>query len=76
MSNNHYFRCIKSVLLKEDENTTNVVAIKNEIWKAVEDDDTGLMMTCVEGPNEGWDINFTNQQFAESFEWEKGYIEQ
>lgn len=66
----HYFRCIKGVFEKDDD-VSNVLSYKNELWKVLETDDGGVLMTCIEGMSKGWDISFTNQQMAECFEWVK-----
>lgn len=67
----HYFRCIKGLMIKEDEKTTNILSHKNEVWKVNEWTGDGAEMICVAGPNLDWEFFFTNKQLCEHFEWEK-----
>lgn len=67
----HYFRCIKGLLIKEDDNTTNILSHKNELWKVTEWTGDGAEMICVEGASFDWEFFFTNKQLCEHFEWEK-----
>ena len=69
----HIFKCVKGVVGYFDETRKdgNMLSFKNEKWKLLEKTDTGCFMECTSGPNEGWEIEFTFEQMAENFEWDK-----
>ena len=72
-----YFRCISGVveLFDKKEEDGNILSFKNEIRKELESDENGYTLECVEGPNKGWDINFTLIQMGTCFEWLPDYVE-